>query len=104
MERSIDVLGAAASDEAVLAHAIQVQRALLTRNCDDFVDLVSDGRPHPGLLLHYRGGGNGLTSDQIVTAIANVASAFESVAGMTLSLNQWAWTPRVVSAPGGGGS
>ncbi|MEA2687615.1 MAG: hypothetical protein QOD51_222 [Candidatus Eremiobacteraeota bacterium] len=103
VELSIGVLGAAASDESVLAHAMQTQRALLTMNCDDFVDLVSDGRAHPGLLLHYRGGG-GLTYDQIVTALDNVRSAFESIAGQVISLKQWAWKPAGVSAPGGGGS
>ena len=98
------MLGVAASDQSVLAHATQAQRALLTRNCDDFVELISDGRAHPGLLLHYLGGGGGLTSDQIVTALDNVASAFESIAGLSISLNQWAWVPRSVSVPGGGGS
>jgi Domain of unknown function (DUF5615) len=103
VELSIDVLGIAASDESVLARAIHAQRALLTMNCEDFVELVSDGRAHSGLFLHYRGGG-GLTYDQIVTAIANVASTFDTLDGLQVSLNQWAWTPRGVSVPGGGGS
>ena len=94
VERSIDVLGKAAADETVLTYAIHTNRSLLTMNCDDFVALVGDGGLHPGLLLHYRAANGGLTYDQIVLAVANIAHAFPSIRGMSVSLNQWAWESR----------
>jgi hypothetical protein len=94
VERSVDVLGSAAVDEAVLAYATESDRVLVTMNCDDFLALASDGRRHAGLLLHYRRANGGLTYDQIVTAVGNIASAFPTIGGMAISLNQWAWAPR----------
>ncbi len=91
VERSTDAIGAAASDERVLRHAIQTDRVVLTMNCGDFLALVSDGRPHPGLLLHYRGAKGGLAYGEIVRAVTNAERAHGNLSGMALALNHYAW-------------
>ena len=94
VERSIEVLGVAASDERVLKHAIETSRVVLTMNCGRFLALVSDARAHPGLLLHYRGAKGGLAYGDIVRAVTNIESAYGALSGMVLALNQYAWKGR----------
>lgn len=94
VERSTDVLGAAASDEHVMEHAARSERAVITMNCGDFLRLVEGRHDHPGLLLHYRGARGGLTKAQLVDAVANVERTLGSVRGMVVPLNQFAWKAR----------
>lgn len=91
VERSIESVGAAASDDQVLQYAIDSERAVVTMNCGDFLGLVGDDRAHAGLLLHYRGAKGGLTNGQLVDAIANAERALGSVRGAIVALNQYAW-------------
>jgi predicted nuclease of predicted toxin-antitoxin system len=91
VERSIDAVGAAASDAHVLEHAMRNERAIVTMNCGDFLGLVQGRKEHPGLLLHYRGAHGGLTNAQLVDAIGNVERTLGNVREKVVALNQFAW-------------
>ena len=63
-------------------------------NCSDSLALTGEGQKHAGLLLHYRDAKGGLAYEQIVAAIANVEHAFDSVRGLAIPLNPYAWDTR----------
>jgi hypothetical protein len=99
IEAGHDVLTAEAAglngldDADVLAHAVRSQRALLTRNCGDFVALHSDAPDHPGILAIYQNAdpAKNLSYADIVRAIGNLAASGVPCAGEVLVVNAWLW-------------
>lgn len=78
-------------DEDVLAFAVKEGRALLTRDCSDFVALVKSGAPHTGLLLIYEDKDlkKCMSHDDIVRSIARVSAAAIDLHTTWIILNQW---------------
>ena len=91
VQRSVEALSTAASDLAVLQYAYKENRVILTRNCNDFITLAKEERPHAGILLHYRDASGGLTNEQIVKAINNVAKLYSTTRGECFTLNHHIW-------------
>ena len=84
-----DLLGR--SDAAVLNYARQEGRVLLTRNCDDFIELHQANPVHPGILAVYQkpDASKNMKYQEIVKAIANIETANYSLENQFVILNQW---------------
>lgn len=80
-------------DREVLARAISEHRALLTRNCGDFLQLHGELPEHSGILAVYQDADplKSMTYAEIVRAIGNVASSGAMVEGELIVLNAWRW-------------
>jgi predicted nuclease of predicted toxin-antitoxin system len=96
VERVVDVavLGAGASDEAVLAYASETARVLVTHNGADFAEIAAQEKAcaHPGILVvRYGEGGASLDVTTLVRAIGNIASTYQTTSGMLLYLNHHVW-------------
>jgi predicted nuclease of predicted toxin-antitoxin system len=91
--RSIDALGGAATDSAVLAYAKKQDRVVVSYNAVDFIALAVADDKHRGVLLLYRGDlPSDLGFNDIVSAIGNVEKTYgNSVDGLVLTLNQFRW-------------
>ena len=78
-------------DPAVLAHALQERRVVLTMNCRDFLTLHEAGHAHVGILCIYkdRDPRKNMTMTEIVRAIANLEASDWSFTGQFVALNQW---------------
>jgi hypothetical protein len=84
------------SDQVHLAHAIRDQRALLTRNVDDFEDLhdlivfAASGK-HTGILvvLFDNNPRNNMSAGDIARAVRNLEKAGVSIADSYHELNHW---------------
>ena len=87
-----EIVGMGASDEMVLAKALEMRCALLTENCSDFVELYealpSDPK-HSGLLLVYHDGDRrrDMQKSEIITALGNICERFGSLDGGIIALN-----------------
>ncbi len=91
-----DVGMAGSSDQAHLAHAIRDQRAILTRNEDDFDDLhdlvvSAAGGHHCGILvvLFDNNPRNNMYSGDIARAVRNLEKAGVTIADSYQELNHW---------------
>jgi predicted nuclease of predicted toxin-antitoxin system len=78
-------------DTVVLNYAIQQERLLLTRNCNDFLALHKTNPNHPGILAVYQDPdpSKNMSYLSIVKSIANLETSSYSVANQFISLNQW---------------
>ncbi len=83
------------SDPVHLQRAITINRALVSRNHDDFEELNdllrAAGGAHPGILIVRRDNDRrrDLTPRGIVTAIANLLAANVPVENQFIILNRW---------------
>lgn len=84
---------AGADDTAHFDHARQTGRILVTYNIKDFVALHGANPNHAGVFVVYQQ--NDVTKDMsppdIVAAIANVETVYDSVAGQLVVLNYFQW-------------
>lgn len=78
-------------DDAVLEFARRQNRALLTRNCSDFLDLHRQNSDHAGILAIYQDAdlAKNMSYSKIVNAIAQFQSAQLPLRGQFVVLNQW---------------
>jgi len=78
-------------DAVVLEFARKDQRVLLTRNCDDFLQLHQLHPEHAGILVVYQDmdPAKNMSYQQIVSAIANPESAEYTLQNQFVVLNQW---------------
>ncbi len=79
------------ADPDVFAHAIEQQRVLLTRNCNDFRALHGTGIPHAGIIAIYQHAeiSKNLSYNDIVGALANLEATDLSLSGQFVVLNQY---------------
>jgi predicted nuclease of predicted toxin-antitoxin system len=81
------------ADSEVLARAVTEVRALLTRNCGDFLALHEGHPDHRGILAVYQDtnpAANPAYAD-IVRAIGNVEGSGVALDGAFIVLNAWRW-------------
>jgi predicted nuclease of predicted toxin-antitoxin system len=78
-------------DAAILNFAIQSERVLLTRNCDDFQELHQINSTHSGILAVYQDSdtAKNMSYRRIVKAIASLESAEYGLPNQFIVLNQW---------------
>jgi predicted nuclease of predicted toxin-antitoxin system len=78
-------------DSVVLAFARQSERVVLTRNCDDFLDLHQNDSVHSGILAIYQNADSSknMSYQDIVKAIANIQAANYKLKNQFIVLNQW---------------
>jgi predicted nuclease of predicted toxin-antitoxin system len=81
------------ADHQVLRRAIQDGRALLTRNCGDFLALHADSPDHHGILAVYQDAdpAKNMRYVDIVRALHNLASTGVSCSKRFVVLNAWMW-------------
>lgn len=79
------------ADSAVLAHAAQNQRAVLTMNCRDFLELHQAASAHLGIIGIYQGRDlrKNMTFTEIVAALANLTASGWNLAEQFVVLNAW---------------
>ena len=79
------------SDSAVLAHAAQDQRAVLTLDCRDFLGLHEASNAHSGIIAIYQSGElrKNMTFAEIVAALANLTASGWDLAEQFVALNAW---------------
>lgn len=75
----------------VLAHAAQNQRAVLTMNCRDFLELHEASPAHFGIIAVYQSGKmhKNMTFAEIVAALANLTASGWDLAEQFVVLNAW---------------
>lgn len=80
-------------DSMVLEIATTQQRTLLTRNCDDFVELHEANSNHSGILAIYQDADltKGMTYAAISNAILNLETTGLPLEGKFIVLNQYNW-------------
>lgn len=78
-------------DEIVLNYAKENNRVLLTRNCDDFLNLHQINYSHSGILAVYQYAdfSKNMTYSAIVHAIANLENSNFDLMNQFVILNQW---------------
>ena len=78
-------------DSAVLAHAARDQRAVLTLNCRDFLELHEASDAHSGIIGIYQSGDlrKNMTFAAIATALANLTASGWNLSGQFVALNAW---------------
>ncbi len=78
-------------DFLVLDYARDINRILLTQNCDDFEALHKANSQHPGILVIYQNNNRAkdMSRQELVKAIANIEKAGIRLANQFISLNQW---------------
>ncbi|MBH8554997.1 DUF5615 family PIN-like protein [Nostocaceae cyanobacterium CENA357] len=78
-------------DSVVLDQARQDQRVLLTRNCNDFLELHQANPTHSGILAIYQNSdaAKNMSYQLIVKAIANLEAAEYALKNQFVILNQW---------------
>lgn len=81
----------AQEDQAVLAHAFQERRVVLTMNCRDFRALHEAGRDHVGIICVYkdRNSSKDMAIIEIIRAIPNLESSGWNITGRFVALNHW---------------
>jgi predicted nuclease of predicted toxin-antitoxin system len=81
------------SDSAVLDYARQQGRLLLTRNCDDFLELHQAKPFHDGILAVYQSSdkSKNMSYQMIIKAIANLETSGYILKNQFVILNQWNW-------------
>jgi len=84
VEISVDALGIGASDRAILARAQETKRVIVTHDCADFRELVSNKPGHPGLLLIYSGTMH--PAPTLVRAIERIDCYFPAMNDLAISL------------------
>ncbi|MEM6837661.1 MAG: DUF5615 family PIN-like protein [Cyanobacteria bacterium P01_C01_bin.120] len=82
-----------APDNQVLAYAKQQHRILLTRNCNDFLELHTVEPEHFGILVIYQDANpdKNMNYQAITKAIANLEASRLALAGQFIVLNQWTY-------------
>ncbi len=80
-------------DSVVLDDAREKRRTLLTRNCDDFLELHGLNPNHAGILAVYQSPdiAKNMSYQGIVKAIANLEMAGYELENQFVILNQWNW-------------
>lgn len=86
-----DALLSGQPDDRVLNYAIENNRIVLTRNCQDFEVLHLAGTKHCGIFAVYREANvlKSMSFPAIVKAIANIEAAQLPLANQFIVLNQW---------------
>jgi hypothetical protein len=84
---------AGAGDPQVLMLATEGGRALLTRNCADYLLLHQRGTAHAGILCVYQGPdpGKAMRYADIVLALGNVERSAVPLSGTFVALNAWVY-------------
>ncbi|WP_225886969.1 DUF5615 family PIN-like protein [Nodosilinea nodulosa] len=80
-----------AADDVVLDYAAQQRRVLLTRNCNDFLDLHQSITTHFGILAVYQDAepDKNMSYQAIAAAIGNLEASGVPMANQFIVLNQW---------------
>ncbi|WP_179197937.1 DUF5615 family PIN-like protein [Nostoc sp. T09] len=80
-------------DSLVMEMARTQQRVLLTRNCNDFLELHQANSDHSGILAIYQDAEptKSMSYAAIVKAIANLENTNLSLVGQFIVLNQYNW-------------
>ncbi|PSN08500.1 hypothetical protein C7293_30160 [filamentous cyanobacterium CCT1] len=80
-----------ALDDVVLDYAAQQGRVLLTRNCDDFLDLHQATPTHAGILAVYQDAepAKNMSYQAIEIAIGNLETSGVPITNQFIVLNQW---------------
>jgi predicted nuclease of predicted toxin-antitoxin system len=93
VSRSVDAIGDGVEDLVVFACAQQQQRALLTYNNRDFVEIARTASKHSGLVLIYQDNDErDMSNDDIVKTLANVENVFPAgIARQVIVLNAYRW-------------
>lgn len=83
----------AMADREVLARAVHEQRALLTRNCGDFLALHGEAPDHRGILAIYQDSdpAKNMSYPDIVRALANLTASGMSLSREFIVVNAWRW-------------
>ena len=78
-------------DSVVLAHAAQDQRAVLTMNCRDFLELHEASETHFGIIGIYQSGEirKNMTFAETAAALANLTASGWDLAEQFVALNAW---------------
>jgi predicted nuclease of predicted toxin-antitoxin system len=79
------------SDSIVLKYAISHGRILLTRNCEDFLNLHTVNPNHPGILAVYQNSeaSKFMSYLSIVKSISNLEALNYMITNQFIPLNQW---------------
>ena len=79
------------ADSAVLAHAAQDQRTVLTMNCRDFLELHEFSDTHSGIIAIYQSRDlrKNMTFAEIVAALANLTASSWDLTKQSVVLNAW---------------
>ena len=80
-------------DSVVLEYARQQKRVILTRNCDDFLELHQFNPFHEGILAVYQNSdtSKNMNYQAISNAIANLKLSGYNLENQFVILNQWNW-------------
>lgn len=78
-------------DAVVLARATSIDRAVLTKNADDFAELHETNREHSGILAIYEScdRSKNMSFAEIVKALGNLDQSGLDVRGQFVPLNAW---------------
>lgn len=78
-------------DSAVLEYASRDQRAVLTMNCRDFLELHEALPAHSGIIAIYQSGElrKNMTFAETAAALANLAASDWDLAEQFVALNAW---------------
>jgi uncharacterized protein with PIN domain len=78
-------------DKEVLEFSVQQKRVLLTRNCNDFLELHQLNSNHFGILAVYQDSDplKNMSYQAIVQAIGNLEASDLNLSGQFVVLNQW---------------
>ncbi len=81
-------------DSAVFDYARQYKRVILTRNCDDFLELHQVNLIHEGILAVYQNSdtSKNMSYQSIAKAIANLEMSGYNLENQFVILNQWIWS------------
>lgn len=89
---TLAVLGAGASDAAIVAHALTENCSIVTKDVEDFRRLLSGDEGHAGLLLIYEDERRLLLSAAaLARAINNVAATYPDLRSYIIVLNEFMW-------------
>ena len=76
-------------DITVFGKAVETQRVILTRNCDDFIEIADSGARHSGILLHYPNGQVQMSHDAIAKSIWNIENTIGDISNQVIAIDHW---------------
>ena len=81
-------------DNVVFEYARQHKRVIITRNCDDFLELHQVNQIHAGILAVYQNSDvlKNMSYQSISKAIANLKLSGYNLENQFIILNQWNWS------------
>jgi predicted nuclease of predicted toxin-antitoxin system len=82
VSRVVDVLDGTAADSAVVEHARETNRAVVTNDAKDFTRFAD----HPGVLVVPR---TGLTPGEVAASVSRIERLVPDTNGLSLYVSEW---------------